>query len=298
LASTQHNTQMIGLFIGIARDGKQQRANGMNGVYFTQTATAARIGMRGPSAFTVISGNMLSGVNASGPQLHISSSFIGTDSSGNSPMGNVRAGVMLYAGAARTVIGDYALENVTTIPGPVVISANKISGITSHAPNTQISNVYVGVGRNGYTALGNRNTGIYLGPLAINSCVGDYSKGTEGGSSYRNLIGNNEYDGIQSAAANTVINNAFIGFALQPTGPNTSQVVRAPNGLSGVFLLSGSDTSRVGMTTPSNRVVISGNLKHGVHVQSRQVSVGSVAKISAHAFRFRVTEFLEQHGFI
>jgi hypothetical protein len=65
---------------------------------------------------------MLSGVNASGPQLHISSSFIGTDSSGNSPMGNVRAGVMLYAGAARTVIGDYAFENATTIPGPVVIS--------------------------------------------------------------------------------------------------------------------------------------------------------------------------------
>jgi hypothetical protein len=81
-----------------------------------------------------------------------------------------------------------------------------------------------------------------------------------------------------------VINNAYIGFALQPTGPNTSQVVRAPNGLSGVFLLSGSDTSRVGMTSPSSRVVISGNLKHGVHVQSRQVSVGSVATVSAHGF--------------
>ena len=82
VASAGPSVQVVGVYIGVGRDGRTRRGNQEHGVYLTPDAKNARIGFNGPSGLTVISGNFGSGVNSSASGTGVHSCLIGVDITG------------------------------------------------------------------------------------------------------------------------------------------------------------------------------------------------------------------------
>ena len=187
-------TLVQGNFIGTDQTGTQPLPNSGSGVSIAN-ATGVTLGATAQAAGNVISGNTKSGVLITGiaaTGVQILGNRIGTDYTGELPLGNVAFGVMT-SGAAGVTIGGTATGYRN------IISANTEGGIGLYADTTGtlVEGNLIGIDVTGSVALGNGN-GIQL----------------DGGSS-ANTIG-----GTGSGAGNTIAFSKGIGVDVDATaGP-------------------------------------------------------------------------------
>jgi hypothetical protein len=245
-------TVIGGNYIGVAYTGTTSIGNGgdgvdINGAPGTEVGTA--------DAFNLISANFGDGVLAvDAPDTVVAGDFIGTDYTGEVPMGNVGAGVSLGSGSDGSVVGaavtDEAVPDVCS-GACDLISGNLGSGVSiDGATGVTVGGDFIGSDRSGTSVNANGGDGITV-TSSGNTIEGDVISGNVG-------------NGVTvSGTSDTTITGNAIGS--DPTG-----VDDVPNGLAGVTVEDSSSTTiggGSGATTgtcaaPCN--VISGNIGDGV----------------------------------
>ena len=180
---------------------------------------------------------------------------IGTNANGSAPLANIGSGVII--GTLNTNI----IENV--------ISGNSTHGIfvtsfQNTAGNTLIEGNLIGVGADGVTAMPNNFDGIVIDNSSNNNIGGS-------GSNSGNVISGNNRHGINIQGENSSANNIsgnYIG--LDHTG-----TVKVANSFDGIVLTSTGGNS-IGSFDESDRNIISGNNRYGIHIQGSAASGNNI----------------------
>jgi hypothetical protein len=211
ITHASHSNIVRGNYIGTNYAGTAAIGNTNDGIVIADGADNNVIGGdRTASQGNVLSGNSNDGIEiedtgTSGNQLY--GNYIGVDASGNFALGNARHGVVLFDGAANTIIGGTGTGQGN------VISSNSIDGIVIDGwnDNTTAGNRIIGnfIGTNAAATadLGNGDDGIHIFGQANNNQVGGLNS-NEG-----NIITNNSGEGIQ-VHNEFADNNAFLGNAI------------------------------------------------------------------------------------
>jgi CSLREA domain-containing protein len=195
------STQIVGNYIGVARDGTAAIGNA-SGVYLDfRNRTTRLLG-------NVISGNRGAGVAGVITQGGlIQGNLVGTDATGTLDVGNRTHGVSV--GGPEVMIGGPQPEHRN------VISGNDGFGISADPRNVILGN-YIGTQIDGVSPLGNSAEGIWV------------NGGTGTGRADGNVIAYNGGDGIEVYStsgypllANSIFSNAELGIELElsNTGP-------------------------------------------------------------------------------
>ena len=246
LAAT--NNCVFGNFIGLDATGTGGLGNEANGLLISAPRNV--IGGTTPAERNVISANGQSGIYLNGVgamRNRILGNLVGTGTDGVQPLGNVADGVTI-SGAAQNVIGG-------AFPGSGnVISGNEGRGILifgAGAVSNRVEGNLIGTDATGRGNLGNRFNGVGIMSASYNLIGGSNELS-------RNIIAGNQLSGVtvESNSIANVISGNFIG--LDATGTNA-----LPNGLSGISVLLGTNTT-IGGTVPGAGNVISGNAQNGV----------------------------------
>jgi titin len=190
--------------------------------------------------------------------------YIGTAANGAEPLGNTQCGVRIDAGAQDNTIGG-ATASVRN-----VISGNGHGGVyisdADTTGNTVFGN-YIGTNISGTVALGNAESGIYIGGGAQNNTVGGATAGT------RNVISGNGQDGVRitgsSTMSNTVSGN-YIGTDINGTAVLT-------NALDGVYIFFGAQNNTIGGVAAGEGNVISGNGQSGVRISNSGTTSNTIS---------------------
>lgn len=238
-------------YIGVASDGTVA-GNGGNGIEITNSSTGNLI------EDNVISNNGMRGifVGLSGSDDNsIAGNLIGTDPTGTSAMGNGYEGLLINGVSGTTIGGTYDRSRN-------VIVANGRSGIqiTGGASSTTIQGNYIGIAKDGETAMGNgegtSSSGIEITSGATGTTVGGTSDGAE------NVISGNGSNGVLitgTATANNTVQNNYIG-------TNAMGDAAVANNADGIFIEGGANNNTIGGTTSSARNIISGNTESGITI--------------------------------
>jgi hypothetical protein len=252
---------IIGNFLGIGQNGTAVVANG-SGIDLNGGATSNTIGGTAAGDGNVISGNTTAGLSISGAGASatwVAGNLIGTDPSGQSPLGN-GIGVLASGGAATTIGG-------TASGAGNVISGNTTAGIElsgGTASGTEIAGNMIGTNRAGTGAVTRTGESDPQDALQNAGIVIIGSQGnTIGGSALpsRNLISGN-YVGVMIAGTggsgnpNVVLGN-LIGIDVSGAKPLGNIVGLYINGAAG---------NQVGGTGSGEGNVISGNSSVGVEI--------------------------------
>ncbi len=203
------NNTIQGNYIGTDVTGEVNMGN--NGGIFI--GNGAQTNMIGPG--NIISGNIGNGLqimDSGSMKNSVSGNYIGTDGSGESPLGNGGNGVFIY-NAPNNVIGGIGPELSN------VISGNGKYGLVirdTTATGNQVLGNFIGTDKDGTDDLGNAYSGIIIWEAPGNT-IGD------GTSDHRNIIsGNDLYAGVTvvgyNARNNTIIGN-YIGTDITGTNP-------------------------------------------------------------------------------
>ena len=246
-----------GNYIGTTASGASPLGNTNYGIYLT-SSPSNQIGGAVSGAQNLISGNLSSGiflVGASTSNNVISGNLIGTDLAGSHSLSNKLSGITLYGSSGNRIGGTNALGRNT-------VSGNGSQGIlvlnfgTTNAGNNVIQGNYIGTDVTGRLALPNQTNGIILSGV-----YGNLIGGTN--RILGNVISGNVQSGLVIAlagASNNIVSGNFIGS--DATGTNA-----LPNTYSGVTI-SGALGNTVGGTNNGTGNLISGNLQHGVYLQT------------------------------
>jgi len=203
----------------------------------------------------VISGNNGDGLLIGGEGANenvVVGNYIGTDASGDVPLGNNQGGVSINGGAQGNTIGGSS-------PGEGnVISGNNRGGIGIGDWGTD-GNVVVGnlIGTNasGAVPLGNNQGGVSISEGAQNNTIGGSTAGE------RNIISGNWQDAIwignDGTNGNVVVGNYI--------GTDVSGGTALPND-GGVSISNGAQNNTVGGSSPGEGNIISGNNWSGVGI--------------------------------
>ncbi len=178
----------------------------------------------------LISGNIFEGVSVNANDNFIQANYIGTDYTGEHPLGNNLAdnfgtgGLILWGGSTGNVVGG------TTTGTGNVISGNGFAGVNladSGTSNNVIEGNLIGVDQAGATSLPNRGAGVYIRTQASGNTIG----GTAAGDA--NVISGNASYGIQADGAGTtgVVENNYVGTGAGGSGslPNSSGALTITN---------------------------------------------------------------------
>ncbi len=172
----------------------------------------------------------------------IRGNFIGTDYSGNRPLGNTLDGIRLDSGANGVSIGGTAFGSGN------VIAANVESGINmdNAGSNNTVAGNTIGLSSDGSTVLAN-----YVG-VSVAGTPDVTIGGTTAAS--RNVISGNMTDGLllNFGTSDAIVIGNYIGL-------NADGTAARANGNSGVLIANNSNNNRIGGTTEAERNVISGN---------------------------------------
>ena len=217
----------------------------------------------------VISGNVLDGVGITGNSADnntVLGNYIGVAPDGETAEGNGGDGVRIENGAG-------ANGSPNTIGGTTAAARNIISGNTGKDGvaidgvgtdyNVVIGN-YIGTDKDGDTAIGNQDDGVFITNGAQNNTVG----GTAAGA--RNVIFGNGFNGvvIDGADNNTVLGN-FIGVA-------ADGVMGPGNSAHGVVIRNGAQNNTIGGAAAGAGNVISGNSSNGLQIQDSNTDNNTV----------------------
>ena len=277
---TTNTLTVTGNLIGLTPDGLGALNNIGNGVYTSNTTTVTIGGITADKR-NIIAGNADAIKTGFGTQnLTILGNYIGTDITGLKAIANESNGIFL-SDTANAKIGD------GTAAGRNIIANNKLNGIrNSKTPNTEIKGNYIGTDKNGASAFGNSEHGIYVQNSA--GVVIGGSNSADG-----NVIANGKRIGILAvdAASNVLIENNIIGLAADGTtiAANTQSGIETKdtngitirnntlsgNGASGIHLVSSPSSSiinnRIGTDTSGN--LDKGNKGTGIDVQTASTNL-------------------------
>jgi parallel beta-helix repeat protein len=253
-----------GNYIGTNASGTQALGNGAHGVWMLN-GSASSVG-QAPHG-NVISGNAQSGVlivqggDGESRANRIEANLIGTDASGNQPLGNGGDGVALLGVLHELTIGgfDPAQRNV--------IAANLGEGVAHRAGGgdaVRIAGNYIGTNVDGSADLGNGRSGVYS--EGNNLTIG----GTETGAG--NVISGNTLHGVHATVRSVRIYGNTIGLG-------ADGMTAFGNGQDGILLNKTQPLSEIGSATGSGRNVISANGRHGIDL------VGDVANPESYPSR-------------
>jgi hypothetical protein len=245
-------------------------ANAQNGLLISSSNNL----VGGPStAFrNLISGNGDNGIRiASGASGNVvEGNFVGTDTTGTKPLGNLNNGISILDASDNTIGG-------TTAAARNVISGNSGNGVrigTDQNGMTATANLvegnYMGTDLSGVNPLKNSINGVAIVDASGNTIGGPVS-GTTGGMVMApgNLISGNESDGIiiltdrsGATATGNLVEGNFIGTDL--SGTKT-----LANTITGVVIRDASNNT-IGGTSAAERNLISGGGSNGVRIDTDQ----------------------------
>jgi hypothetical protein len=260
--------------IGTNAAGTAALANQLAGVAVLSSSNT--IGGTTAGAHNVVSGNVQVGVFIMGSAASgnlVQGNYIGTDVTGNAPLGNGFQGVILNDAPNNTIGGS------VTGAGNI-ISANTDNGVAiagTAATGDQVQGNLIGVGANGTSVLGNGLDGVYIGDGGIFNppIQGSASNALIGGTTAtaRNVIANNGNDGVLiagSGATGIVVEGNYIG-------ADATGMVAAPNKIDGVEISGGATNDTIGGTVAGAGNVISGNKNIGVDLDGTGTTGNLVA---------------------
>ncbi len=238
-------TSVIGNLIGTNAAGTQALGNS-DGISIEGGSFNNTIGGTATEDRNIISGNSENGINAdfAGPENKIQGNYIGTDISGNNPLGNTLNGVLV--GAFGMTIGGSVAGSGN------VISANQQNGILLNGSDTTISGNLIGTNARGDAALWNLGSGIQ--GASLDGMIGGFS------SNERNVIASNQFS-ISLTGARTRIAGNYVGTDI------TGTKVLSRLGTGGIGLAIAEDFTIGGGEQGAGNVISAGPGSFGITVQ-------------------------------
>ena len=234
----------------------------------------------GPGLMNIISGNSENGVDvvcAGSVRNVIAGNYIGIDSSGSQPLGNLSNGILVSRA------GDCAGIPSDNTVGPMnVVSANRRDGvqISFGATATQVFGNFVGTDASGMRAA--TDQGTPLGNARHGVSVFD-SLGTHIGlPSLGNVIGGNAGNGIFVGAGGLGTGSRESVILDNGIGTDQTGNVNLGNSLDGLAIVDSSDT-QVGGVGANNGNRIANNLAVGISVKGTSSSGNSVRRNSIYS---------------
>ncbi len=223
-------------WVGLDNTGSVASAN-RYGIYISSSTNNIVHNVLSGNTAGVYFGNIANGNTIAG-------NFIGTDPTGMSAIGN-GYGVRISSGTGNIIGG-------TTAADRNIISGNSNHAIyISSASNTIIGN-YVGTDYTGTAAIPNTGGyGIYIS-AANNNVIGDPNAG--------NVVSAGVAGIMIANSDGTIIQGNYVGL-------NAAGTAALSNSDRGIYLKNSTNTL-IGGTDAADRNVISGNLNHGIHINS------------------------------
>ena len=262
---TGAGTTIAGNFVGTDVTGTLARGNGFTG--------AGESGIFASGGNEIILGNLISGNTGIGltidaDNVQVQGNSIGTRLDGLAALPNQESGI--YVLSANNTIGG------TTAAARNIISGNAQGGVafaTTAASGNVVEGNYIGVGRDGITAVPNtRSAGSFGdGVELINGAANNTIGGTAAGAG--NVISGNAVNGVEIDGTGTT-NNTVEGNLI---GTDASGTVKLANAADGVHLDQGTASNTIGGTMAAARNVISGNGANGIHI----LGVGTTSNVIA-----------------
>ncbi len=193
------NNTAAGNIVGLNASGNTAIGNMGHGILITSSGAGTVIGGASSLQRNIISGNANDGIYMDGGgaqtmrSVTIRGNYIGTDSTGESDLGNTRHGIYLFNSASGVdVIGN-------------VMSGNNSNGIlVENGSYNDITGNIIGLDKDGTTAIGNSSDGVRIVGATFTT-IGGLSA-TE-----RNVISANTGVGISVAGNNTTILGNYVG---------------------------------------------------------------------------------------
>ena len=249
LLSIGNTTTIEDNFIGTNADGSGSVGN--------------RTGVDLRTGDNVVRNNVISGNTLDGVYIHSSraianlvvENFVGVDPAGVTKVANRRHGVVVRGGAKNTQIGRPGEGNLISGNGA---TSNTGSGVMLLGPFTtgnMVRSNRIGTDEAGNADVANRRDGIHIAAGTNGNTIGGPAPADA------NIISGNGEDGIRLVSAPT--GNTIEGNRI---GTNNNGTAAVPNGVRGVYLISGS-----GNTIKDNQ--ISGNTNIGVFALNAHASI-------------------------
>jgi len=230
--STETDIQIYENKIGVDKNGSQGIGNLNSGIYLDNNHASIE--------YNIISANY-NGISLNGHSAEIKGNRIGTDITGNNPIGNQRFGIELRGDS--TTIGSTFDDSDRNI-----ISANGIVGLLVYSDYNTISRNYIGTNSDAEDDLGNGDDGIRF---LLNSTDNEVTD---------NVIMGNDGNGIKLFGKNyrfTITGNGI--------GVDLSETEFAMNDGSGI-VIQNSDDIFLGLPNDNDRNFISSNGRYGVEI--------------------------------
>jgi hypothetical protein len=208
----------------------------------------------------------------------IEGSYLGTNATGSSSMGNAFNGVLITGAALRNRVGTDG-DGFQDGLERNVISGNGFYGIEISGAGTDynvIAGNYVGIDGLGGYALQNGIDGVRIFSGAQFNVIGTDSSDNGFDGNERNVIGGNMQRGlrIENAHRNTVAGNYI--------GTDATGTISIPNFVHGVLLSAGASYNLVGtdgdgVADEQERNLLSGNIGYGIRIRDTNSSYNAVA---------------------
>ncbi|QGJ68962.1 Hypothetical protein PBC10988_6270 [Planctomycetales bacterium 10988] len=283
-----HQNHVLGNTIGLASDGMTDRGNLSHGIYI-QDALTNTVGGLGSANRNLISGNAGHGVYLDvANQTLVQGNWIGLTGDGSSTVANDLSGVRIEGAVSITIGGTNANEGN-------LISGNVQEGISLFdSSHNSILNNFIGTNSAGTNPFHNGSSAVRIEGGTSNT-IGQASQGnllsanlvakallvnTTHNQIYANTIGPN-------ATGTAALTNSGNGIQLTNSQSNTigqsgigGGNLISGNGVSGIFLESGSDHNviqgnTIGLASDGSTGL--GNTLHGIHVLGSFNTIGGSA---------------------
>jgi hypothetical protein len=250
---------IAGCYLGLTADGAIAAQPSYFGVELRDGAHDNVVGGGNTAARNLLSGNVHSGVLIQGATTRnntVAGNWIGSDPSGQAPLNNGVAGIMVSAGAHDNLVGGAYQGNL--------ISGNDTGIYIDGGVATTVAGNTIGLAADGHTQLGNINSGILMVRGAHDNIIGGVNF------ALRNVISGNGSSasafgqGIYLSDTNTV-NNTIQGNYI---GVDADGNLPIGNYRQGVLIGSGAESNRIGGTTEGAGNVIAYNGLGGIRIDS------------------------------
>ncbi|HZZ78844.1 MAG TPA: hypothetical protein VFE62_10020 [Gemmataceae bacterium] len=283
-------------YIGTDASGTHAIGNARNGIYLHNASNANLIGGEAtggndPTNDVFVrppQGNLISGNGANGVFIadrsarnQLSGNYVGTDATGNAPLGNSLDGVAIQDANYNQLIGCTLLQDPFVFYN--VISGNGGNGLrVTSADYTTIQANFFGMGANNNSAVGNHLDGVLVEGTSSNTTMGgpiplgnvdaaNWRNGLEVRGSASKFVTYNTFCGLAAFSDNLNFGNGLDGMLITTTGSNilirTNVITR--NGANGIEVGGNSQGVRIagniiGLNTDANAAM--GNLGNGILV--------------------------------
>ncbi|MBC7487170.1 MAG: right-handed parallel beta-helix repeat-containing protein [Cytophagaceae bacterium] len=237
-----------GNIIGLAANGTTAAANGNHGM---EIGTVVGLTIGGPAAAerNLVSSNTQRGITISNSNpVVIQNNYVGTDSSGLMARGNVERGISVNITTSLIIGGTaYNLKNIVSANGQVGIAVD-------NSPGVIFKGNFVGLAKNGTTAMGNGQHGVLI-ERSNGALIGGPT------APERNVVASNSQRGFEiNQSSSIVFVNNYVGV------DSTASLIRG-NTQVGVAI-NNCSSAAVGGTSVTLRNIVSNNGFDGIRLDN------------------------------